>query len=453
MNEINELLKYSESEKVEFKKSTAQLEKGLKAVCGFLNHKGGSVYFGIHGGKVVGQEVSDSTLRSISQKIRQKIKPEISPEITVLGTGKEKVIEVKVKEGLNKPCYLNGIAYKRVGTENSVIPPEELERIIMERRKNQWDKQISPDADFKDMDEEKVRWFLKEGIRQKRMNIPEDTPADDILMRIKLSKDGRLTNAAVLLFSKEPEFIQSGVKCIVLPTTEFVKPYTSYCSYEGTLFDQVDKSLVFVLENIHRPLWLEPGKASAKNPYEIPEDAVRECIVNAVVHRDYESPSKVQVRIFPDRVEIWNPGSLPGQLKIDDLKKPHPSIPKNSLIFRQLYRAGYVEDAGGGTTDVIMLCRDNGLPEPKFEEKMGCFVVTIWRNKYADTYIDRFNLNERQRKAIEYLKKQGKINRRTYCQICNVEKTVAYEDLLDMVNKGIIYLTGKGRGTYYTLRT
>ena len=100
-----------------------------------MNHKGGAVYFGIDNKKLVGQQVSDPTLRSISQKVRQKIKPEITPEITVHGDGREKVIKVAVKEGLNKLYYLDGVAYKRVGTENPLIPPEEIERIIMEKRK------------------------------------------------------------------------------------------------------------------------------------------------------------------------------------------------------------------------------------------------------------------------------------------------------------------------------
>ncbi len=106
LKELNEVIENGETEEVEFKKSTAQLEKGLRAICAFLNHKGGTVYFGIDNGNLVGQQVSDPTLRSISQKIRQKIKPEISPEITVHGDGREKIIKVAVKEGLNKLYYL-----------------------------------------------------------------------------------------------------------------------------------------------------------------------------------------------------------------------------------------------------------------------------------------------------------------------------------------------------------
>lgn len=113
---IKELIEKEESETLEFKKSTSQLDKALKSICAFLNHRGGKVYFGIDkDGKVVGQTISDQTLKSISQKIRLRIKPEGTPEIRVLEIERKKIIEVKIKKGDNKPYYLDGIGYKRVG--------------------------------------------------------------------------------------------------------------------------------------------------------------------------------------------------------------------------------------------------------------------------------------------------------------------------------------------------
>ena len=154
---IKEIIEKEESETIEFKKSTAQLEKALKSICGFLNHRGGVVYFGIDDGRIVGQEVSDQTLKSISQKIRQKIKPEVTPEVKVLEIKGTRVIEVTVKEGGNKPYYLTGIAYKRVGTENPIISPEELEKLILNKKKGYWDGQTCEDATLEDIDWEFVK--------------------------------------------------------------------------------------------------------------------------------------------------------------------------------------------------------------------------------------------------------------------------------------------------------
>ena len=113
------------------------MKSKIKSICGFLNHKGGIVYFSINNdGKVVGQEISDRTLKAISQKIRQRIKPEVTPEIRVLEIEGKKVIEVKVKDGNNKPYYLNGTAYKRVGTENPVIPQKNWKELFLRREKD-----------------------------------------------------------------------------------------------------------------------------------------------------------------------------------------------------------------------------------------------------------------------------------------------------------------------------
>ena len=181
-----ELVKKGESEEVEFKKSTAQLERALKSVCSFLNHKGGRVYFGITKGKIVGQEVSDQTLKSISQKIRQRIKPETSPGIKVLEIEEKSIIEVTISEGRNKPCYLDGIAYKRVGTENILISPEELERIILEKRRVYWDSQIHKEISFRDIDEEKVRWFVNKAKTERNLKIDEKLPVSELLERLEL---------------------------------------------------------------------------------------------------------------------------------------------------------------------------------------------------------------------------------------------------------------------------
>jgi len=443
-----------ESETVEFKKSTAQTDRALKTVCAFLNHKGGTIYFGVDDkNKLIGQDVSDSTIRSISQKIRHKIRPEVSPEIKILEIKSKKVIEVNIKEGMNKPYYLDGIAYKRVGTESLAIAPEELERIILDKRDKHWDSEICEDTVLDDIDESKVRWFLKEAISQRGLKISENAKLKDMLTQLKLMQDDKLTNAAILLFGNNPEqnFIQSEVKCIALPTAQFVKPYTTYQAYEGNLFEQVDKSVAFILENIRRPLWVEPGEVAARHLYEIPREAVREAVVNAIVHRDYISPSKVQVRVFPDRVEIWNPGQLPYQLKISDLKNSHPSIPYNPLIFRQFYRAVYVEDVGGGTVDIIGMCTDRRLPEPEFEQKMGNFVITIRRSILTNEYLDRLKLKERQKKAVNHIDKHGRITRAEYGKFYAVSERTSNRELNDLINKKVIKKTGKGPETYYTL--
>ena len=242
-NEIVKLLKRGESETLEFKKSTAQLDKALKSICAFLNHKGGTIYFGIEENrKVVGQGVSDKTMKSISQKIRQRIKPEISPEIKVLEIKGKEVIEVKVKEGSNKPYYLDGIAYKRVGTENVVIAPEELERIIIEKRKKYWNSEICEEASLNDIDEEKVRRFLRKAKYERNFDVEPEIPIKEALEKLELMKNGKLTNAAILLFGKNPQkfFLQAETRCARFKGTKPIE-FTDMKVFQGSIIEQVEK--------------------------------------------------------------------------------------------------------------------------------------------------------------------------------------------------------------------
>ena len=455
MNEINELLKYGESEKVEFKKSTAQLEKGLKAVCGFLNHRGGGLYFGIHEGKVIGQDVSDSTLRSISQKIRQKIKPEVSPEITVLGACKKNIIKVGIEGGINRLYYLDGVAYKRIGTENVIIPPDEIERIIIEKKSRSWGSEISEEAGPDDIDEKTVRWFLREARIQRGLNILENTSVEEALMKLNLTRDGKLTNAAALLFGKLPQdfFIQSEIKCIRFKGDEPVKPFIDFQVIEGNIIEQINEAEKFVLRNIQKSVFPAEKGVQRTEKYQYPPWAIREAITNAVVHRDYENPSKVQVRVFDDRIEIWNPGTLISPLTLDDLRKPHKSFPRNPLLARGLFRIKYIEEVGTGTNDIIRECNRYGLPEPEFKIIAGDFVI-VFRLPPLLENLKKLGLNERQIAGVNYVLKQGGMGNKEYRELNKVSRYTASRDLVNLVKKGVLKSTDTGkRKLKYSLLT
>jgi len=443
-----------ESEIVEFKKSTAQIDRALKTVCAFLNHKGGAIYFGVDDkNKLIGQDVSDSTIRSISQKIRQKIKPEISPEVKVLEIKSKKVIEVKIKEGSSKPYYLDGVAYKRTGTESPAISPEELERIILDKKKRYWDSEICDGAKLEDIDENKVRWFLREAKKERGLNITEYTPVKEVLMKLKLLQDKNPINAAMLLFAKKPWFLQSEVKCIRFFGNKPVKPYIDFQTLEGNVIDLIDGAEEFVLKNIKKSIWLVPGQVQREEKYEYPSGAVREAIINAVVHRDWESPSKVQVRVFDDYIEIWNPGKLPDGWTVEKLKQKHESIPKNPLLFKQLFLIKYVEDVGGGTVDMIGLCNAWGIPEPEFEDMGTSIIVTFRKFIVTEELMNKLSLNERQKRVIEYLKEHGKITNNEYCKLFDIVKDTANRDLNDLLSKCLIEKKGSGPKTHYILTT
>lgn len=200
------------------------------------------------------------------------------------------------------------------------------------------------------------------------------------MTHLNLLDRGRPVNAAVLLFGKEPQrfLISSGVKCAHFHGTEVAKPIPSYQVYGGTTFEVVDQAVDFVMSKINLHVGTRAESSRAPVTYEIPREVVTEAIVNAVAHRDYTSNGSVQVMLFSDRLEVWNPGGLPASLTLAKLRQPHASVPFNPLLAEPLYLAEYIERMGTGTGDMIRRCRDAGLREPEFTSS-GEFVTRIWR--------------------------------------------------------------------------
>jgi len=439
-----------ESQTVELKKSLSQLDDALKTVCAFLNHKGGIVYFGVNDkGKVIGLDVSDKTLRKISQQIISRIKPEIAPEIKEVEEIGKSIIKVKIPEGSNKPYFLNGIAYKKVGTEKRVIPPDELKRVILEQKQMRWDEEICEGATLNDIDNEKLKWFLRKAKTERNFDIESETNLKEALKRLKLVKDGKPINASILLFGKNPQkfFLQAEIRCARFKGIEPLE-FIDMKVFSGNIINQRDDAVEFVKEHIKLHAKIVGTERIEK--WEYPIEAIREAVTNAICHRDYEISSNVQVRIFDDRIEIWGCGPLPNPLRVEDLKKKHDSILRNPLIGKHFFLIKFIEQWGTGTNRIIKECLKHGLPEPLFEEIAGNLVVTFRKYKISEDILDQ--LNERQKKAIDFLKEHGKITNKDFQKLCpDVTRETLRKDLKDMINKKIITKKGTKRGVYYDL--
>lgn len=233
--------------------------------------------------------------------------------------------------------------------------------------------------------------------------------------------------------------------------TEIRKPIPSYQIYKGTVFALVDQATDFVMSKITRAVGTRAHGPEAPVDYELPERAVAEAIVNAVAHRDYASNASVQVMLFSDRLEIWNPGELPPPLTMERLRVPHPSIPRNPLVADPLFLARYIEKAGTGTLDMIALFREAGLPEPEFRQDGGMFVQTLWRDRLTEAALAGMDLNERQKKAVAFVKSKGRITNADYQQIAGVTSKTALRDLADLVKRGVFHRVGTLKGTHYVI--
>lgn len=215
----------------------------------------------------------------------------------------------------------------------------------------------------------------------------------------------------------------------------------------------MDKAVSFVLDIIKQAVIQQTHTAQFKRPFEIPVFAIQEAIVNAVVHRNYNNTSGVQVMVFTDRVEVWNSGSLPPDLSISDLKKPHKSYPANPLLASAFYLADYVQRAGTGTLEMVKQCRAQGAPEPEFTLiRNHEFRTILPRDIYTESILERLGLSERQIKAIGFIKQHGKITNKGYSNLSGLVDRTSLRDLIDLCKKGILKKIGTtGRNTQYIL--
>lgn len=306
-----------------------------------------------------------------------------------------------------------------------------------------------------DLHEEKLRWFLGRAQEARGYRFGPSTPTMDALTHLDLLNDSRITHAALLLFGKRPQIPlpSSEVKCLHFHGTEAVKPIPDYQIFKGNVFDLIDQAVDYAMAKLARRVGVRDAGPDNAVSYEIPRAAVSEIIVNAIAHRDYQSDASVQIYVFSDRVEVWNPGELPPTLTPAKLRQTHASVPRNKRISEALFLANYIDKVGTGTLDVIAKCREAGLPEPEFLQNGDQFTVRIWRDWLTPAHLDRLGLNERQKMAIAFVRENGRITNSDYQLLASISNKTAARDFDELVQKAILTRMGERRGTHYVFAT
>ena len=307
------------------------------------------------------------------------------------------------------------------------------------------------------MIKKKVKWFLRKAKAERNFDVDVETPIEESLVRLNLIKDKKLTNAAILLFGKNPQkfFLQSKIRCARF---KGIKPldFIDMKVLDGTILELREKAIKFVMRNIKHAVYFDADRRYDK--WEYPLRAVEEAITNSLAHRDYYSAAEIQLSIFDDRIEMWNPGELPKPLTVKDLKKAHQSIPRNKLIADLLFMVKYIEKWGTGTNRIMEEMLKNKLPEPNFLLKSGSFVIELIGpgNKLDDGMeLEKINIlefNKRQKKAIKYLKQNKRITKEIYLSLNNISSATAKRDIKDLINKKMLRQIGKGPRVYYVLK-
>ncbi len=441
------IIQMPEQQNIEYKQSWH--DDYLKWVCGFANAHGGAIFIGKDdNGKIVGVADYKKLMDDLPNKIRDVLG--IMAEVNLHEDGGLYFIEI-ITPPYSVPISLRGSYYYRSGSTKQELKGNSLMEFLLRKSGKTWDDVVEPRATLADIDEETVAQYKSDAAKAGRLPIDENALSlADFLDKLRLTENGNLKRAAIVLFGKDPgrfypnqivKIGRFGAEDDDLKFQEVV---------EGNLLHLLRETVAELNRKFFvKPISFEGLQRIEKDEY--PVAAVREIMLNALVHRDYMS-SFIQVRIYDDEFWVWNSGKLPEDISLESLRRVHSSHPRNPLIADVCFKGGYIDSWGRGTLKIINSCVEAGLPEPKIAEDFGGILVEVFKNRYSAENLKKLGLNERQLMAVEYVKENGSITNSKYQTVCRVSKSTATRDIKELEDKGVLVNQGtKGSSAVYGL--
>ncbi len=370
-DKLAEIIALGESTTIEFKRSvTSDLGR---EICAFANSSGGKILLGVSdNGDIVG--ISDSNrLKSQIQNIARSADPSISIEIERL----EPVYCIKIPPQRGKPFSFRGKFYSREGPNSQQMSRDEVRRFFDKEGLIHFDEDICRKFSL-DTDLDEKNWDLF----RTRANIPAEMAPETALRNLNLiNEDSQVTNAGAWLLAKDIRKcnISADISCGLFMGTDKVQ-ILDRRDFHGDIYSMINETMAWILSKINVELIIKQLKREERP--ELPEEAIREAVVNAFAHRNYRSTANIQIYLFSDRLEIVSPGGLPAGMTEADLGVK--SVPRNPLLFNLLYRMNAVEHIGSGIRRIRDLCHRHGVVEPVIKVSENWVTTTFLRSKKPD---------------------------------------------------------------------
>lgn len=381
-----------EQQNIEYK--SAWHDDYLKWACGFANAQGGVIYIGKDdNGNVSGIEDYKRLMDDIPNKIRNAMG--ITVEVNLHEESDKYFIEI-VTHPYSVPISLRGRYYYRSGSTKQELTGASLNEFLLKKSGKTWGDVVEPRATFDDIDETAVAKFLVMAKEKGRLPEVDGLSIEQLFDKLRLTENGQLKRAALVLFGKDPgKFYPSIYVRIGRFRDELDLVFQE--SEEGNIInlyqavlDQINHK--FIIKNI-----TFEGMHRIETP-EYPREAMREVILNALVHRNYMG-AHTQIRVYDEKITFWNEGSLQSPLTIESLKRPHSSRPRNVLIADVCFKGGLIDAWGRGIIKIIEACKQAGLPEPEITERDGGLLVTLFKKNsktISEQLRDNFGITSEQ---------------------------------------------------------
>lgn len=447
---IDDLLRKRESERLEFKTASADVRSIAAAVCALLNGKGGTVVVGVgERGTVERLARPNQQVRKIETFLHDKVSPSSLLSVNVAAATEGKVIVIEVPAGSEKPYVCDGSIFIRQGRRTVAADAGTIRSLVAQQHSEptSWEKLPAAGLDFEDLSSDEIRQTVDEAQRSRNYTFREPDDLAAVLSDLSLMQSGTLTNGADVLFARNPSgrLPQTRIRATVFSAgkgSDFVDDRL----FEGNALSLLEQVFGFVQQHVRVESKFKPGKVTREDRPQYPFWALREGLVNAIIHRDYSVfTGGMTVGIYPNRIEIWNTGRLPQGWSMSDLKKDHPSQPANPHMAHVFYLRGIIERVGRGTLKILDECKAAGLRAPQWTETTGGITLVFHGERR------KIRLNQRQRELLERLPPGTELRPGDYYAEMQdeVSQRQAQRDLSELESGGWLRQQGEGRATIY----
>jgi ATP-dependent DNA helicase RecG len=363
----------NEQQNIEWKQSWR--DEYLKWICAFANTEGGILFIGKDdNGNTVNLVNYQSLLEDIPSKVKNYMG--IICPVNLHDDNGNKFIEVVVKSYAN-PISYRGKYYIRSGSSTHELNGVELAEFLLLKSGKTWDEIVVEDASIQDISQDTIKKFVADSKDKGRLPNTDGLNDLEILEKLRLAYNGQVKRAGIVLFGKDPNRFFPNCKVMIgrfgadSEELKFQEPLEGNVVY---LLEEVQNMLNYKF--LKRPIDFEGMHRREGDEY--PVAALREMLLNALVHKKYMGAA-IQLRVFDDKLSIWNEGTLPNGMTVENLKTEHNSKSPNPVLADACFKAGYIDTWGRGTLKIFKACEEVGMPEPQIIEKDGGIEVTLFK--------------------------------------------------------------------------
>lgn len=460
--DILNLIATGESETCEFKSSFNA--ETIETLVAFANTKGGSVLIGVSdSGKLVGVTVQKETVRNWLNEVKSKTSPMLIPDVETISVDNKTIVVFSIMEYPVKPVAVKGKFYRRVANSNYLMTAGEVSELYMQTMQYSWDAYPYPNASLDDLDNAKIEQFAQKIKENKRLRF--SGTAMDILHKLSLIKGNKPTNAAMLLFAKEP--LMFDIHAGRLKTKDYI---LDDIIIRNTLIEAVEETMRYIISHLKVAYEISTDtvreSTRRKEIFEYPLEALREMVLNAIIHRSYSNAGDIQIKIFDNSISIFNPGKLYGDLTIEDLNSDnYHSSARNKLIVEAFFLTGDIEKYGTGFHRIRTAIKNYPGMHFNYKEMQNGFASELGYTGVGknETYVTNDVTNDvtknvtknvtkkekRQEKIIGYLRLKKHTSTNELSVLLNVTRRTIMRDISELKEQNRIEYVGTPQKGYW----